>query len=97
MSKELTPLEALSIMHFNCCEYDNLDKHYDIIEKELKALDIIKNKIIFPSKFILFAHKSGYDDEKALYEYNCYVGDEHALNLEEFILLKEVLKDDQDN
>lgn len=36
MNKELKPLEALSIMHFNCREYDNLDKHYDIIEKALK-------------------------------------------------------------
>ena len=89
--------EKLSIRNgFIGCPYRNISNDYceefEIIKKELKALEIIKTKNV-DIEYI----KTCFDDEKGGFkEYNAYVGhdEEYELSQEEYDLLKEVLEDD---
>lgn len=66
----------------------NHDPHEleQIIEKELKALEIIKNKEI--NIHALLLHLKRFDSPDG---YNVFVGDKYKLIQEEYNLLKEVL------
>ena len=89
--------EKLSIRNgFIGCPYRNISSDYceefEIIEKELKALEIIKTNNV-DIEYI----KTCFDDEKGGFkEYNAYVGhdEEYELAQEEYDLLKEVLEDE---
>ena len=93
MTEKLTPLEALKVIRGNidadiitlpseteCC---------DIIEKSLKALEIIKNKKVDVYWLIEF-----FSAEKGLDDYNNpdFTPKKHRLTQKEYDLLKEVLK-----
>lgn len=67
----------------------NLGNELRAIEKELKALEIIKKKQIAVDEFIRCV--SEYDDELALEEYSAFAGEKYTPTQEEFYLLKEVL------
>ena len=80
MSKELEALERIRSHN-----YHELSKRecLNIIEKELKALEIIKEKEV---NVFIFLHSGD------LETYNDMVEDNRKLTQEEFDLLKEVLK-----
>ena len=77
-------LEALNYLVFNCNYYENKDKHEEIVEKELKALEIIKNKKVDCWAFI--SDISITSEEESLYAFS-----KKDLTKEEVELLKEVL------
>lgn len=62
------------------------DELLDIVEKELKALEIIKNKKVYVRFFLKYC-----DDEIGLPIYNSQVLEEQKLTQEEYDLLKEAL------
>jgi len=78
-------LEALVSLELNTCETaDQKEWAYNIIEKELKALEIIKEKRVWVDALIVMSLK----------EYNTYCKDvwnTPELTQEEYNLLKEVL------
>lgn len=94
MDKELTAVEILKLLKDFVLgnNKSGLDQSFingscDIIEKNLKALDIISNKMVFIEELVLS------DD---LEDYNYHVEDqgrydEDKLTQEEFDLLQEVL------
>ena len=73
-------LKALDRVIRNPIFYDTKDT--DIIEKELKALEIIKKKRVIMTWIF---------DCKSIHEYNSLVIGKYILNEEEYNLLKEVL------
>ena len=79
MSKELEALEKIVDTYY----IDNMDKEISIIEKALKALEIIKNKQV--NVFVLL-HSGN------LKIYNDIVEDDRKLTQEKYELLKEVLR-----
>lgn len=91
VSGSLNGLEALEeIVDYAINEFTDNEKKYqkdlETIEKELRALDIIKNKIVLVDVFI---------ESEDVNDYNEFVSkskDRH-LTQEEYDLLKEVLKD----
>lgn len=88
MSKGLEEIKTLRTV--NKREFDNdknINKSLDIIEKELKALEIIKNKSVMV--FLLKVCKN-------INEYNEHTSSVDELTQEEFVLLKEVLCDEQE-
>ena len=90
--------EKLSIRDgFNGCPFRNISNDYceefEIIKKELKALEIIKTKNVYIDyiKACFYDKKGGFKDYNALaghYEYE-------ELSQEEYDLLKEVLENDR--
>ena len=78
-------LESLTDLRNNWCETsDQKERAYDIIEKELKALEIIKNKKVDCWAFI--SDISITSEEESLYAFS-----KKDLTKEEVELLKEVL------
>ena len=90
MSKELKPLEALcyldDIAHGRKMSLDPHELKL-IIEKSLKALNIIKGKRV--DIYLLILAINLYED-RALNYYNCSMPTHH-LSKEEYDLIKEVL------
>ena len=89
--------EKLSIRDgFIGCPFRNISNDYceefEIIEKELKALEIIKTKNVD----IDYIKTCFYDRKGGFKDYNAWVGhdDDEELSQEEYDLLKEVLEDD---
>ena len=89
--------EKLSIRDgFIGCPFRNISNDYceefEIIEKELKALEIIKTKNVD----IDYIKTCFYDKKGGFKDYNAYVGhdEDKELTQEEYDLLKEVLEDD---
>ena len=80
MSKGLEVLQEIKNKPFS---WEKLKDSLDIIEKELKALEIIKNKTV---DIWLIQNK------KSNKEYNSMVDSSRWLSQEEFDLLKEALK-----
>lgn len=98
MSKGLEALERIGQCYVNSESKDLMftDEYgddYDIIEKELKVLEIIKNKRVDVFELLLGISNSVY--RNPLERYNSYV--EGSFNTEltpqEFDLLKEVLEE----
>ena len=90
--------EKLSIRDgFIGCPFRNISNDYceefEIIEKELKALEIIKTKNVD----IDYIKTCFYDKKGGFKDYNAWVGhdDDEELSQEEYDLLKEVLEDDK--
>lgn len=82
----MTGLEALDNLVqscFNPCDSDEVLNDKAIVEKELKALEIIKKKTV---DIWLIQNK------KTLKQYNSMVDESRQLTEEEFDLLKEVLE-----
>ncbi len=73
-------LEALEKVNHPTCEADI--ECFDIIEKSLKALEIIKEKIVLVD--VLF-------DTDTLEDYNDFKSKQEQLTQEEYDLLKEVM------
>lgn len=89
MTKGLEALKELNlyIPYYVSDLYQNtIDENYYIIEKELKALEIIKNKEI--NIHALLLHLKRFDSPAG---YNALVGEKYKLTQEEYDLLKEVL------
>ena len=89
--------EKLSIRDgFIGCPFRNISNDYceefETIEKELKALEIIKTKNVD----IDYIKTCFYDKKGGFKDYNSWVGhdDDEELSQEEYELLKEVLEDD---
>lgn len=90
----MTALEALKWLIDNgYIEYENgwqespyILESINTIEKELKALEIIKNKKVYVRFFLKYC-----DDEIGLPIYNSQVLEEQKLTKEEYDLLKEAL------
>lgn len=87
MNKELTPLEALrnltQIAYGSSDDIDDKIKNYfELIEKSLKALEIIKKKKV-DVWFILISN--------SVEDYNLNSGCKYPLTQEQYDLLKEVL------
>ena len=83
MNKELTPLEALERLT-KIHNYDVFKECYEVIEKSLKALEIIKAKGVYPQRVLMYKNNINF--------YNAEVSKDRQLTQEEFDLLKEVLK-----
>ena len=79
MAKGLEALQEIKIKPFS---WEKLKDSLDIIEKELKALEIIKEKEV---NIFIFLHSGD------LETYNDMVEDNRMLIQEEYELLKEVL------
>ena len=102
MSKGLEALERLMKSYYEMCVIDNCnDDMYQkfnnssergIIEKELKALEIIKVKLV-DIGYLYELMKVFDDTDKILLNYNmiCARNHKHGLTKEEYDLLKEVL------
>ena len=79
-------LEALKYLKENKRRHwidgDKSTESLDVVEKELKVLEIIKNKKVLAGR-VMFA--------KELWEYNNYVSYDMELTEEEWNLLREVL------
>lgn len=83
-------LEALVDLRNNWwATTDQKERAYDIIEKELKALEIIKNKDVCV-ELLRYWWKCEYNDKDILEKYN-YMHHWKQLTQEEYDLLKEVL------
>ena len=85
-------LEALKSIRpcANVC--GDYDPYCDIIEKELKALEIIKEKRINVVWFSIVLHDYKYCDiKKQIKTYNSMVAKWNVIDQDEFDLLKEVL------
>ena len=89
--------EKLSIRDgFIGCPFRNISNDYceefETIEKELKALEIIKTKNVD----IDYIKTCFYDKKGGFKEYNAYVGHDEDMELtqEEYDLLNEVLEDE---
>lgn len=65
---------------------------YKIVENHLKALEIIKKKRV--SVHLLFNKSFILDDEKGLEKYNMMSEKKEQLTMDEYKLLKEVLKNE---
>ena len=90
MSKELTPLEAFEkILGGSCGEEMYVEKEIHIVEKQLKALEIIKQKRVDVDLFYTVIEDKNQEDK--LWSYNFWFEDKYKLTKEEFDLLKEVL------
>lgn len=76
--------------HNNEIKVDDLiyDK-FDVVENELKALDIIKKKCIYSGNLINVRIAEDYNDYLSLFEDR--VEKQYLLTADEFYLLKEVL------
>ena len=88
MNKELTPLEALKELKYvhdtECGEDKSVNERFALIEKELKALEIIKSKGVAVGMIQL--------DCVSVKEYNDFIGDKKLYLTEEYFkFLKEVL------
>ena len=71
---------------FGCVDIYKQQPNKSIIEKELKALEIIKNKEI--NVHALLLHLRRFDDPNG---YNVLVGTNYQITQEEYDLLKEVV------
>ena len=94
MSKGLEALEKIVYeikwTHNDGKTLTRFDKEQvDIIEKELKALEIIKNKKVNLFHILVF---DDYEQYKAHYPFSEYNARKDMLTIEEFDLLKEVLE-----
>lgn len=93
MDKELTPLEALNTI-YNLEDLqggrDEFWKAYRIIEKSVKALEIIKEKGNF-----LWLQYDEYDNKYYIYDNESYQHNE--ITKEEYDILKEVLLYEEEN
>ena len=79
-------LEALVSLELNACQTsDQKEWAYNIIEKELKALDIMKKYKHFQSFFAFNPTYKVYQVNMSFYE------DEELMSEEDYDLLKEVL------
>lgn len=78
--------KALKRIKEHLGDYKNHCKDLDIIEKELKALEIIKNKEI--NVHALFLHLKRFDKPDG---YNVLVGTKYQITQEEYDILKEVM------
>ena len=98
-------LEALEIVKYECgfafggtANGDRVRESLPVIEKELKALEIIKAKKVDVDTFIFYTKQHNLNDEWVLRSYNDWVaGNEinlrkKILTKDEFDLLKEVMK-----
>ena len=103
MTKELTPLEALwrlykypSLADKNVVAYlleqDNLVTYHSIVEKALKALEIIKEKRVDVWAFIVSIYALTYKQYLKTNKCNQFAISEKNLTQEEFDLLKEYFK-----
>lgn len=92
MSKELTPLEALERYGYH---YVNGKKDYKIIEKSLKALEIIKNKEVNVQNFKVNCSTMSYKQYLFMWKDIRFIGfmltSKAMLTKKEYKLLKEVL------
>lgn len=79
MSKGLEALQDIKSKPFS---WEKLKDSLGFIEKELKALEITKNKRVIVGRLIF---------SKDLWEYNNYVSYDMELTQEEYELLREVL------
>ena len=102
----MTSKEALKSICLKCekakgvnkvaCPFRSISNDYcdefEIIEKELKALEIIKTKNVD----IDYIKTCFYDKKGGFKDYNAWVGhdDDEELSQEEYELLKEALEDD---
>ena len=89
MSKGLEALKSIT----ECAPWSDqgLEK-LATIEKELKALEIIKNKVIDITYLFRLWKTSEMNDFDILYKFNWYIRlEENKLTVEEYDLLKEVL------
>lgn len=83
-NEELTPLEALKSFLGTRGWYDNeFQQRYDFVEKSLKALEIIKEKLVDMTRLAEAIKRN----DLSFYNYSCY----ELLTQEEYDLLKEVL------
>ena len=96
MSKGLKALDRIKKAHYiamACMGIDKPDieteKAIDIIEREIKALEIIKNKKVNMFHIWVF---DDYEQYKAHYPFSEYSAEEDMLNAEEFNFLKEVFE-----
>lgn len=78
-------MKGLEALQKICAQYYN-GEQYKVIEKELKVLEIIRNKEI--NIHALLLHLKRFDYPAG---YNALVGDKYKLTQEEYDLLKEVL------
>ena len=69
---------------------DDYSKELKIIEKELKALEIVKNKRVDIVGVLIYA----FNQENGCEFYNSYMSKEIELTQEEYDLLKEILSND---
>ena len=84
-------LDALTKVILGCGSFVYA-REYNIIEKELKALEIIKNKEIDTKYLIRLWKTSEKSDKDILWKFNWYIRlEENKLTQEEYDLLKEVL------
>ena len=104
MSKGLEALEALDYVRMCCSDGLQLPQNQSVeqvvlisdslatIERELKALEIIKNKKV--NIFHIWAFDD-YEQYKEHYPFSEYHAEEDMLDFEEFDLLKGILNDEQ--
>ena len=103
MIKELTPLQALEKIgnaetkdtSFGTEIKTNLSNEYRIIEKSLKALEIIKNKKVNVRAFLKSCSYKDIDTQLKVYNAQCCDWQEmesKELTQKEYELLKEMLK-----
>lgn len=93
MSKELEKIKKM--YEYFVKNYRDLEpklmicekEDFDIIEKELKALEIIKNKRVDVNDLLLFVNRKAYND----YVVACDDNKLRVLTKKEYDLLKEVL------
>ena len=84
MSKGLEALKEIKRDYKYPSQYE--EELFETIEKQLKALEIIKNKQVAVDEFIMCIKKA----DNSLEEYNAFAGS-NALTKEEYELLKEVM------
>lgn len=90
MSKGLEALDNLVQSCFNPCDSDEVLNNKAIVEKELRALKIIKEKRIDIESFYTTFIENSYN--YSFYEISYGTYGKYKLTQEEFNLLKEVLE-----
>lgn len=93
MSKGLEALDGLrfDVSMSKDINYLEANKECDIIEKELKALEILKDKKVNVFHIWVF---DDYTQYKEHYPFSEYSAEEDMLTFEEFNFLKEVLENE---
>lgn len=87
MSNASKGLEAFYNIKDEMLEWtEGYEEDLDIVEKELKALEIIRNKEINIHALLLHLKRFDFPDG-----YNALVGEKYRITQEEYDLLKEVL------
>jgi len=70
MNKGLEKLKTIRHIHdMECGKDESINKDFDIIEKELKALEIIKDKKVnVPNLIALFKSQTSYEEYEQLWD-----------------------------